>query len=265
MSGRLGTRCVPPAIHRPSITAAQSVSLAAAIATVVIVVTEPAIRATLSSPRRSWLGTSASGPAARSAIGSNAPTARAAERSSSPVPTFLAFSGVSVTANLGPASLDSALPIQGAVNIDRRYFSLNQRSFLSTSYPLGLAAQTGDPFSHRCSGTLISSTVVVTAGHCTEGVETGRVYFQQAAAPNYDDNAFGGWGGDPTTGYPMENGIMFSQTDNYGFNEFEGYPDTRDLGVVVLDTPYTPPSGLFGSLPQTGAVDAYAVSRGKKQ
>jgi hypothetical protein len=128
--------------------------------------------------------------------------------------------------------------------------------------------ETGDIFSHRCSGTLISPTVVVTAGHCTEGVDEGRAYFQQAAAPNYDPDAFGGLGGDPTTGYPYENGVTFSVADNYGFRDFEGYPDTRDVGVVVLDTAYTPPSGLFGLLPTPGLVDrlvAAAGSSGKKQ
>ena len=37
---------------------------------------------------------------------------------------------------------------------------------------------------------------VVTAGHCTEGVDSGRIYFQQEAAPNYGLTAFGGLGGD---------------------------------------------------------------------
>ena len=125
--------------------------------------------------------------------------------------------------------------------------------------------ETGDPFSHRCSGTLISPTVMVTAGHCTEGVDTGRVYFQQSVAPNYDPDAFGGWGGDPTTGYPYENGIAFSQADNYGFHDFEGYPENHDVGVVVLDTPYTPPSGEFGLLPDAGAIDAYLAEVGSKK
>ena len=117
-----------------------------------------------------------------------------------------------------------------------------------------------DPFSHRCSGTLISSTVMVTAGHCTEGVDEGRVYFAQSVAPNYDPDAFGGWGGDPTTGYPYENGVTFSVADNYGFHNFEGYPNTRDVGVVVLDSPVQPANG-FGILPEAGAIDRYVAQQ----
>jgi V8-like Glu-specific endopeptidase len=119
-----------------------------------------------------------------------------------------------------------------------------------------------DPFSHRCSGTLISSTLMVTAGHCTQGVDSGRVYFQQAAAPKYDPNAFGGWGGDPTTGYPYQNGVTFTRADNFGF--LLGFPETGDLGVVVLDTPVTPVNG-FATLPGVGAVDAYVNAAAKKQ
>jgi hypothetical protein len=125
---------------------------------------------------------------------------------------------------------------------------------------------TGDIFSHRCSGTLISPTLLVTAGHCTddEGVETGRVYFQQSVALNYDPNAFGGLGGDETTGYPYLNGVTFSHTWTYG-KIFAGFPvekDTKDVGVVQLDAPYTPPSGHFGALPEAGLIDELVAAAG---
>jgi V8-like Glu-specific endopeptidase len=126
--------------------------------------------------------------------------------------------------------------------------------------------ETGDPFSHRCSGSLLADRVtVVTAGHCTEGVDEGRMYFQQSVAPNYDPEAFGGWGGDETTGYPYEGGVTFSIADNYGFHNFEGFPENRDVGVVVLDEPYTTPSGDYGILPEIGAVDEYADAFRRKQ
>jgi hypothetical protein len=124
----------------------------------------------------------------------------------------------------------------------------------------------GDIFSHRCSGTLISPTVVVTAGHCTEGVDDGRIYWVQSAAPNYDPSAFGGLGGDPTTGYPYADfgpadTSTFSRADNYGFHDFAGFPNTHDVGVVVLDQPYRAPSGQFGILPGVGAIEAYAQQK----
>lgn len=119
--------------------------------------------------------------------------------------------------------------------------------------------ETGDPFSHRCSGTLISPTVVVTAGHCTDGVDSGRMYFEQAVGPNYSPDAFGGWGGDESTGYPYQGGHTFSRADNYGNS---GYPNTRDAGVVILDEPYTPPSGQFGILPEAGLIDELVAAAG---
>lgn len=154
----------------------------------------------------------------------------------------------------------SAGAITGNYQKDFTHNAVGLLVFYTTPDPV-----TGDPFSHRCSGTLISPTVMVTAGHCTEGVDTGRVYFAQSVAPNYDPNAFGGWGGDPTTGYPYLNGITFSVADNYGFHNFEGYPNNLDVGVVELDAPVATPQGGFGILPAVGAIDTYLAAAGNKK
>ena len=56
-------------------------------------------------------------------------------------------------------------------------------------------------FIWRCSGSLISPTKLLTAGHCAdtaEGAVSARVYFQQDAGVNYDPATQN----DPVSGYP---------------------------------------------------------------
>jgi hypothetical protein len=99
-------------------------------------------------------------------------------------------------------------------------------------------------FVHRCSGSLLTSTVFLTAGHCTDastGVVSARVYFQQDAGAHFDPVTEL----DPVTGYPEfcapgTLGTLCATSDelfNYGFADFEGFPNTRDVGVVILDQP----------------------------
>jgi hypothetical protein len=91
------------------------------------------------------------------------------------------------------------------------------------------------------------------------------VYFQQDAGANYDPATQV----DPVTGYPEycadgTLGITCATSDeiyNYGFDEFAGFPNTGDAGIVILDQPISLPE--YGQLPTAGVLDGLATQRGK--
>lgn len=122
-------------------------------------------------------------------------------------------------------------------------------------------------FTHRCSGSLLTPTVFLTAGHCTDGAATARVYFQQDAGANYDPAT----GVDPVSGYPETCaagtlGTRCATSDelyNYGFDDFAGFPDTSDVGLVILDQPIALPE--YGSLAAAGSLDDLATRRGRQE
>ena len=122
-------------------------------------------------------------------------------------------------------------------------------------------------FVWRCSGSLLSPTVFLTAGHCAdeaEGELTARVYFQQDAGANYDPATQV----DPVSGYPETCadgtlGTLCATSDqvfNYGFADFAGFPNTQDVGLVILKEPIS--LSEYGQLAAPGTLDQYATHRG---
>ena len=110
--------------------------------------------------------------------------------------------------------------------------------------------ENGNPL-WRCSGTLLSSTLFLTAGHCTEAPAAHvEIWFDADVESGIPANGYpntGDVGGTPYT-HPQ-----------YDPNAFFLY----DLGVVVLDEPYV--LGEYGALPELNQLDAYATRRGQNK
>jgi hypothetical protein len=134
-----------------------------------------------------------------------------------------------------------------------------QRDFIHPYVGLVVFYDDAGEFSSRCSGTLLSPTVFLTAGHCTEGVSTARVYFEQDAGAEFDPEL----GYDPDTGYPLFGGVTSDELYNYGFNDFQGFPNTRDVGLVILDAPVL--LDEYASLAAAGSLDRLATRRGQQE
>lgn len=120
-------------------------------------------------------------------------------------------------------------------------------------------------FLGRCSGSLLTDRVFLTAGHCTdqdaeESPVSARIYFEQDAGANFDPET----GVDPVTGYPETGGITASTLYDYGFDDFAGFPNIHDVGLVILDAPVQtvyPEIDTYASLAAAGTLDTYGTGK----
>ena len=118
----------------------------------------------------------------------------------------------------------------------------------------------GDPL-WRCTGTLLSRTVFLTAGHCVEAPAAHiEIFFDAGPVPlGAGYPAAGGHPCNGITGYPCTGDVGGTPHSHPQWD-----PDhfwTHDLGVVTLDEPFESPNGVYGTLPGLNSLDSLHPGR----
>ena len=122
-----------------------------------------------------------------------------------------------------------------------------------------LIFQRADGF-YSCTGTLLSPTVMVTAGHCTEG--SGEVNLNTWVS--FDPViSFANIGQYPSpVDFFNAEWISAEAIPHPDYEDFNAFPNTYDVGVVILSQPVQ--LSTYGELPPLGFLDTLATGRGRQ-
>jgi V8-like Glu-specific endopeptidase len=117
-----------------------------------------------------------------------------------------------------------------------------------------LIMDVGDEPTWCCSATMLSPTVVLTAGHCTSNYPdepaTGFRIFTESDVENGDNN------------YPYSGPNSIEAVEWYTHPLYKTAPFYfHDVGVVILEEPGYDP-GVYGQLPEVDQLDALKTKRG---
>src|SRR5215211_2124314 len=125
-------------------------------------------------------------------------------------------------------------------------------------------------FMWRCSGSLLTDRVFLTAGHCTdqdaeESPVMARIWFHQNVGGAFDPVT---GAEDPNTGYPnrclpgdplcAEATLLF----DFGFDNFAGFPNIHDVGLIILPEDQAVELPEYGVLAPAGFLESLATLKG---
>ena len=134
------------------------------------------------------------------------------------------------------------------------------------NYVVNLAFYNSGVYAGRCTGTMLSSTVVLTAAHCASSpaATASSATVWADAGPiqngNYPFDGISpctGYTGYPCTGYDAASSSLFIYPC-YDF--YIDFPPSCDAAIIVLDHPF--PRSTYGQLPEANFLDTLATQRG---
>ncbi len=110
---------------------------------------------------------------------------------------------------------------------------------------------------YSCTGTLISPTVMLTAGHCTE--EAGNA--NDVTYVRFDEDAMAGRGDYASLQDWLDNEwISGTAIAHPQYDDYSQFPYTYDIGVVILNTPVT--NLGYGTIAPLGYLEDYTSGKG---